>query len=237
MADYHNKGSEIHPVVPDFTLKIIVGTTCFLSIFGALLIILSYLLFKRLRTSMRLVLVHISVMDFGVATANLSGILANFNKYYFDPLHPNYTANGWPILKQPGARIAVLCEVQAGVAVFSTAGSILWTLSMSVYLYFRVVHHATPNVAQNALRVMTVLCYFIPTVFVCWTLFTGRLGYSPYNSEGWCGVRLIDLVTGEKYIVFSIIGYDMWICLTHFLVPILYISILLYVRQEVSIII
>ncbi len=233
MAD-HNKADGIHPVIPDSILRIIVGLTCFLSIFGALLIILSYVLFKQLRTTTRLVLVHISLMDFGVAVANLTGILVDFNKYYFDPLNGNYTKDGWPILKAPSPIIYSLCNTQAAFAVFFTSGSILWTTSLSVYLYFRIVHHNTPNVARNVLWIVTFLSYLFPTIFVAWTFFTGRLGYSPYDSEGWCGERMVDLTTGKRQIVLSIIEYDLWICMTYFLVPILYVSILVYVRKEVS---
>ena len=238
MSDYHNKETAsvhvVHPVVPDDNLKIIVGITCSLSVVGALLIIFSFACFKKLRTTTRLILVHISVMDFGVAVANLVGITVGFDRYYFDPVNGNYTPSGWPVLKDPNKAVVALCKTQAAVAVFSTTGSILWTLCMSVYIYFRIVHHNTPNVARTALWVITVFCYAIPAFFVLWTVLTGRLGYSPYNSEGWCGVAMVDVTTGQKHIVFAIIGYDLWICLTYFLVPILYVSVLLYVRQEVS---
>ena len=232
-AHYHNNKEGIHPVIPDNTLRIIVGLTCFLSIFGALLIIFTYVLFKQLRTTTRLVLVHISVMDFGVAVANLVGILVDFNKYYFNPRHANYTTNGWPILESPGPTINGLCDTQAAFAVFCTSGSIMWTTCFSVYLYFRIVHHNTPYVAHNVLWIITFLCYIFPTIFVFWTFFTGRLGYSPYNSEGWCGERMVDVTTGKRHIVLSVIEYDLWICLSYFLVPILYLSIIVYVRQEV----
>lgn len=224
----------IQPVTPNNTLRIIVGITCSLSIIGSMVIILSYCCFKQLRTTTRLILVHISFMDFGVAAANLIGTSVDFNKYYFDPSHDNYSNNGWPMLKHANGSINVLCRTQAAVAVFSTSGSILWTLCMSVYLYFRIVHHNTPSVARLTLWASTFFCYFIPSLFVVWTLFTGRLGYSPYDSEGWCGERMVNIYTGERQIVLSIIGYDLWICLTYFLVPILYVSILLYVRQEVG---
>lgn len=225
----------IHPVTPDTTLRIIVGITCSLSIIGSLVIILSYIGFKQLRTTTRLILVHISVMDFGVAAANLVGTSVDFNKYYFDSNHGNYSRDGWPIIVPPKKSTDVLCQTQAAVAVFSTSGSILWTLCMSIYLYFRIVHHVTPSIARLTLWASTFFCYFLPSLFVVWTLFTNRLGYSPYDSEGWCGERMVNIFSGERQIILSIIGYDLWICLIYFLVPILYISILLYIRQEVSI--
>ena len=63
-------------------VRLIVGVTCFLSIVGAILIILSYVCFKNLRTRAREVLFHLSLMDLGVAAANFIGDIVYFDQFY-----------------------------------------------------------------------------------------------------------------------------------------------------------
>ena len=64
------------------TIRGIVGTACVFSMIGSLLIILSYLLAKELRTQTRKILLHLSLMDFGTALANFVGVTIYFDKYY-----------------------------------------------------------------------------------------------------------------------------------------------------------
>ena len=220
------------PVLPDIKLRILVGITCSLSILGSLMIIASYIGFKSLRTTPRLILVHLSIMDLGVAVANLVGISVNFNKYYFDNTNTSYKF-GLPILKDPGTTVNNACITQAVFAVYFTRGSILWTISMAAYLYLRIVHHHIRQAAYHCLLATTFFCYLIPLFIVIWELVTDRLGYSPFDSEGWCGEKMVDLNTGKRQALLSFIGYDVWIIITYVLVPILYVSILLYIRNEV----
>ena len=230
----NNGTAPIHPVHTSPSLKVVVAVTCSLSLFGSLLIITSYVLFRHLRTTTRLILVHISLMDFGVATANLVGILVDFNRFYFNFQHGTYNERGLPVLKNVSQTIDVICQIQAAFAVFFTAASILWTLCMAVYLYFRIVHHNNPSVARSTLWASTFFCYSIPALFVFWAAFTHRLGYSPYESEGWCWEKMVNLRTGQEQVVLEFIGYDLWICLTYFLVPVLYVSVIFFLHQEVS---
>ncbi len=65
-------------------VRVVVGITCTLSIIGSLLIILSYLCFRDLRSRARLILVHISIMDCGVGLSNLIGAWVYFDRFYTD---------------------------------------------------------------------------------------------------------------------------------------------------------
>ena len=67
------------------SVRAVVGITCILSMAGALLIILSYILIKEIRTTTRKILLHLSIMDFMVAAGNGIGTFINFDKYLFDP--------------------------------------------------------------------------------------------------------------------------------------------------------
>ena len=226
----------LQPVVPTSELRIIVGIICSLSIVGSLVIIISYICFKSLRsrTTTRLILVHLSIMDLGAAAANLVGISVNFNRYYFNSANATYGSHGLPELNHPGDTVDMACKIQAAFAVYFTAGSFLWTLSMAVYIYMRIVHYRTPRVARYTLWIVTIFSYILPLTFVSWKWFTNRLGYSPFSAEGWCGDKLVDFETGKKQIILSVLAYDVWIWLNYILVPVLYLTVLMFLYQEVS---
>ena len=234
LSDSISPATKMVPVLTDIKLRILVGITCSLSILGSLMIIVSYIGFKSLRTTPRLILVHLSIMDLGVAVANLVGISVNFNKYYFDNTNTSYKFR-LPILKDPGTTINNACITQAVFAVYFTNGSFLWTLNMAVYLYLRIVHFQRPRAARCSFYLIGILCYVLPVLIVLWKLLTHRLGYSPFSSEGWCGDKLIDLTTGERQILLDIISYKMWLYLTFVLVPILNMSVLCYIYREVGV--
>ena len=228
--------TEFDPVVPNPSLRAVVGATCSLSIVGSLLIILSYIFIKSLRTTTRLVLVHLSVMDLGVAAANLFGISVNFNQYYISANQSDIKRypSGYPEPLNPGPLIDNACVAQAALAVYFTSGSFMWTLSMAVFLYFRIVHYQNKLVAKHTLWTATVLCYVLPLLNVGWKCAMGRLGYSPFDATGWCGDKIVDLVTGEKHILMSVLGYNIWVVLIYIFVPILYLSLLLHLQSMVS---
>lgn len=202
--------------------KAVVGTTCSLSILGCLMIILSYCGFRTLRTTARLILVHLSIMDMGCAASNLIGLTIDFSRYY---AHGNGSG--------PSAAVRHACIAQAAFADYFTIGSFLWTIAMSVYIYLRIVHHKTPGVAQVCLWVSTVFCYSMPVLIMLWGLLTGRLGYAPSSTEGWCGLKYVDAKTGQRSVLLAFMGYDVWLFLNYITVPVLYVSVLMFIHQQV----
>ena len=203
--------------------RAVIGITCFLSVIGALLIIASYAFFKNLRSDARLILVHLSIMDFGVGLTNLIGNLIYFDRFYFTDncrfQHPKHEY------------INNLCIAQAFFAHYFTIGSILWTISLAVYIYFLIVQHRTP-VARYILKVSYVVCYTFPALICLWLVLTHRFGYSPYNS-GWCSILVISPETNKPDVFAAVLGYDLWIYLTMIFIPILYLAVELYLREKV----
>ena len=198
-----------------------VGITCGLSIIGAMLIVLSYVCFKQRRTRTREILVHISVMDFGVALANFIGDVVYFDRFY--PANISYQAPDF---------IDGLCRTQAFFAAYCTYGSILWTISLAVYLYFLIVHHST-RLSVYFLRFSYAFCYGLPFGVALWLVVTLRLGYSPYDSSGWCSLINKDPVTGDVDLFITVFGNDLWIYLAIVLIPILYIASRMYIHEQV----
>ena len=204
-------------------VRLVVGLTCFLSIVGAALIILSYACFKSLRTKAREILLHLSLMDLGVAAANFIGDVVYFDQFYFK--------NNSAI--EPINMVKNLCTAQAFFAIYFTLGSVLWTISLAVYLYFLLVHRSTHN-AKYFLYFSYVLCWGLPFFITLWLVLTHRLGYSPYNTAGWCSMIAVNPKTHSKDYFAVVIGYDLWIYLAMVLVPVMYCSVRWFLREEVS---
>ena len=66
----------------DISVRVTIMLTCVLSMLGALLIVLSFVCCKDLRSRGRQILVNISLMDFGVAAFNLFGASFYFDHFY-----------------------------------------------------------------------------------------------------------------------------------------------------------
>lgn len=171
----------------EIAIRVVVGVTCFFSLIGALIIILSYFFNKDIRTKSRQILVHLSVADFGVALANLIGVIVYFDQYIRDctadmkVLHPSklLPVNGTalspgPIHASVSCRVLHnLCEAQAFVAGYSTLASVLWTQILAVYIYCLVVLSHS-KVYVKVLYFAYFFCWGMPLLVCFWLLFTGK---------------------------------------------------------------
>ena len=227
-SDGANNCSDIY--TKHLSVRVVSGISCSASILGSTLIILSYLCFKKLRTRVREILVHLSVADAGVATANLVGVVVYFDHYY--TVECDQEGNVHKLIP-PANYINNLCVAQAFFAVYFTLCSILWTVSLAVYLYFILVHNGTRN-AKLFLVFAYVFCYSLPLLLSLWAAMTHRLGYSPYDSAGWCSLILVNPVSKKRDVFMGVIGYDLWIYLALGVVSILYLAMKSFLREEVS---
>ena len=203
-------------------LRSVMAVACLLSILGGGLIAASYVAFKGARSHTREILLHLSLADVGVALANLVGVLVYFDRWLREPSSVHSAADA-------------LCRAQAFFAVYFTYASVLWTISLAVYLYFLIVHHGTA-LALRSLRLSYLLCYGLPLLLALWLVLTGRAGYSPYDSSGWCAIVEKDPWTGEEDVFVTVIGYDLWIYLAIVIIGAIYIAVHLYVRQQVGVV-
>ena len=233
--------------------RIIVGLACCLSIVGTLLIIFSYACFKSLRSRARLVLVHLSLMDFGVSVANLVGNLVYFDGYYIDRIptatlavsssssagerHEKFTNSVCEVYHLPESiPIQHLCTAQAFLAHYFTYSSVLWTINLAVFIYFIIVHHRSSYYSKISLRISYFFCYGIPLLISLWLLCTDRLGYSPANGL-WCSIVLDKPGQLRKDTFGAFFGYDLWIYLAFIVVPIFFVAVNLFIRDKVCLLI
>ena len=212
-------------LLKDKDLRAVVGVSCCLSILGSLLIILSYILFKKRRTRAREILLHISLMDLGVALANLIGLSVYFDQYYAN--------KGFNQSYEVPSYIDGLCKAQAFFAYYCTQASILWTIALAGFLYFLIIHHKT-RMSIYFYWASHVVCYALPLLVSLWLMLTKRLGYSPLDSSGWCVLINMDIWTEKPNIFITVFGNDLWVYLTIVTIPILYMSIKCYLANQVS---
>lgn len=235
----------------NLSVRIIVFVTCSLSMLGALLIVLSFACCKDLRSRGRQILVNISIMDFGVAASNLSGAAVYFDQFFQQQtcincttypsviVTPSHCHNGHQttpydtVMCPKSATIMYLCLAQACFSAYFTYGSILWTNSLCLYLYFRIVHNGT-KISQYCLYISYIFCYTMPLLLTLWLALTGRLGYSPYESSGWCSILLMHPETKKRDIYASVFGYNLWIIVTFIFIPILSCAVHMNVKTTVS---
>ena len=227
----------------DLSVRIVVGIACVLSALGALTIVASYVLFQRLRSRPRLILVHISLMDCLVAVANFAGNIANFDQYY---LNANSTEeictalsdNSAPAMigerfyREPSLTIQILCEAQGTIALYATISSVLWTISLAVYLYFYIVNYRY-RTAWYSYVFSYGFCYGMPAFVVGWLVYTKRVGFSPYNSSGWCSLKIYDSASGETSNFIAVVGYDLWIYTAMITVTVCFLGLRGFLATEV----
>ena len=204
--------------------RVIVGFTCILSMCGAVLIVVSYVFFRSLRNRARLILLHISLMDFGTAVSKFVGNLIDFERYYV-----TYNVSCTVYHTPRHNAMKGLCEGQAFFVHFFTMGSVLWTISLSVYLYFLLMHYRT-SYARMSHYASYFLCYGLSLLVSVWLLLSGKLGY---GGEVFCGIVTVDLFTGQPNRYAAVFGYDLWVYFTMTFVPILYLAVHLYLRYKV----
>jgi len=185
--------------------------TCVLSMLGSLCIILTYFFVREMRTTIRSLLAHVSVMNLISNTANVIGLMI-----YYESASVQEPSNG-------------VCKIQAFFTLFGTIGSVLWTLGLAVYLYYRIVSHDI-NVTKWVVRILYVMCYTLPLYASMWLLLDKWLGYSPKSPthKGWC------TIIEEADILLLLLGEDVWIMLSVVLVIVVTMTTHVNITSQVS---
>lgn len=210
------------------SIQIICGTVCVLSILGSLAIILTYLLLKKIRSKARELLVHVSLMDIAYTSANFVGLLIPYRDHLCrDDDTSNSTCN------KSDNNINVyqnVCKVQALIAVYGTVGSVLWTLALAVYLYYRIVSRDA-IITRRLVTILYVVCYTLPLYVSLWLLLDNHLGYphDVMSGAGWCSIR----ESVDELVI--LMTYDIWMWLGIIVLIPLYLVIHVHIRQQLQV--
>lgn len=203
------------------SLQIIGGIVCVLSLLGSLAIILTYALLKEIRSKARELLVHVSVMDIAYTTANFVGMMIPYRDHMCDDSTSCDSSNS--------EHYERICKAQAFIAVYGTVGSVLWTLALAVYLYYRIVSR-DDNVTRRLVRILYIVCYALPLYVSLWLLLDHHMGYphDVLSGAGWCSIN-----DNTKELV-VLMTYDIWIWLGIIILIPLYLVIHVHIREQVG---
>lgn len=216
----YNDSSILGSPVFHYIFKVSVGTASCLSILGASLIITTYVVFPELRTTLRQILVNLSIADLICATAFLVGIGTNFY-HRLDPDRIPY--------KNQSEGFYYICVIQGGFAVLGTDASILWTMSMAVYMFVVVVLRR-PEGAGKLLVLHYLICWGVPTVITVVFGAIGWLGFDPGTTPGYCDItthpdRSGNSSGGYTTVLPVVIRYTLFLYTSFLLLPPLFLAI------------
>ena len=206
-----------------YSVKGVVGAACCLSILGASLIVFTYLAFPELRTTLRQILVNLSIADFLAASANLVGLCINFYKYLDKStlqLDDRYNV------------LQYVCKVQAGVSVIGTLAALTWTLSIAVYMFMFIVLKR-PELANKLLPLHYVLSWGCPILLTVIFGSLDWLGFEPYTTPGYCDIRAVYNKTHVNYAP-VILRYTIPVDLSVIILPPIFIVIRCYLQKMVT---
>ena len=145
-------------------------TSSSLSIIGCIIIIASYISYKDIRTSSRHIIVCISIADFFVVSANLSGI--------FVPPHPE--------------KVDTFCILESFVGTTAVLCSFLWSMMLAVFLYITIVRGNVFLAERLIHPYFHLFCWLVPLTINVMALLLHVLGNSgDAATAGWCWIDLI----------------------------------------------
>ena len=162
------------PLSPDaiFVLRIVIWIFASLSITGALFIIVTYLVFPKLRTKTTRLVFHLSLCDFGSAFSFLMTIFLDYTPR--DPF-----------------KVGAYCITQGFILQFSNLASFFWTLSIAVHAYMALVKKAPRESLDDLYTYSLLINYSIPLLFATTMLLADAYAFA--------GVEFGD--TGKNYAV------------------------------------
>ena len=152
-------------------VAIVVAASSILSLCGSGFIVGSYVLWPRIRTKSRLLLVCLSCADYAAAAG--------------------YGASAFAILflgEDFPKEQRFSCEFQSIVTTWSSVATFCWTVALATHLYVAIVRNAIDS-AKKLFPVFAVLCLGIPTAVVICAAFSHALGYAfAHTTSGWCWI-------------------------------------------------
>jgi len=128
----------------DTAYTILTAVVSSLSLLGGIGITLIYLMFKELRTSGRVLLLYLSIMDACTAFGNILGVI-------------------W-ILDKDGGVIngnMAYCKIQSVMTIYSSISSFFWTVAMGLSLFMTIVK-SKQNFAATYMKVFHAVSWIIP---------------------------------------------------------------------------
>ena len=159
--------------------RILLGVASGLSIFGSLLVILTYILYKDIRTVSRHIIICISIADFVVTLFNCLALFIS------------------PVVDSQAKDFDIIsCKIQSFISTSAVLWSFLWTMVLAMYLYCVLVKESTRIGKRIVWPWAHLLCWTIPLCINIVALYLGKLGNSgDENTSGWCWINVFSMST------------------------------------------
>ena len=165
--------SSLYPAIYPQTVlavKITAGITCALSFFGNALIILTYVVFKDLRTTSRQLLVNLSVADIIVVLSHFVGLFANFERFLPPEDFVNSTTDA-------------LCVIQGAFSVYGTVASFLWSILIAVHLIVMILFRRQ-LLTKILVPIFYIASWGIPVIVIIIEGALKYFGFEPVSNAG-----------------------------------------------------
>ena len=198
-----------------FPNRFIVSCFTCLSTLGASLIIASYVIWKDIRTTSRKILVCISINDLLVSAGYLVGNL----------MSEEHRENGH-----------AACIAQSFITSSASIMSFMWSTSLAIYLHLTLARDRQ-NLANKLIPIFHVISWATGPIINIIASAKGALGYSSDKvTAGWCWIAHHPdrPENRNEELLWMLFDGKFWEILAMGLILVLYISVKLKIRHEVS---
>ena len=252
--------SEFQSHSVETALFVVQGIVTILSIIGSILLILSYVLLRPLRTKSRLLITHLAAANFLQAFPNFLAVFMNFRtrfkldipdvNLFVDVNVTNVTealaCNGASKLLDHTASIYCnLCVYQGFISLIGAVATIFWTVCVCIH-YFILVSYQNTKLASQVAYIYYVIAWLAPLGICLWLLFHNWLGFEPTYSTVNCGIRTDCIPHHHPYhykgghnhwnrAIGLLFGLKIWQVLAFLIIPCLFVAIQCKNRKRVSV--
>ena len=190
--------------------KILSTTAGSLSILGALIIIITFVMWPDLRTNSRRMIVFISIGDFFVAITNIIGLYNHEKSSVADNM----------------------CKGQATLNIAAVLSSFFWTVYLSCYFYLTICKKISVEAEARLLWLCHCTAWGIPLVLAAIALGVGAVGNSKdFVSSGWCWIKKDQ--DWWSMVLWMFIAGKGWEISAYIAITVFYALVKLQIRREV----
>ena len=185
-----------------------------LSCLGSILIVITYLLLRDMRTGAQTVITLLAIADFFTAFGYIIG-----SSNFIAAFDSNDSAEC--------SVFTSICEIQSFITTWSTMSSYCWTCILAFY-FFLVLVYQKGKLAAKLIPLYNIIAWLDPLCIVGPMLVFGKLGYAPYVASNWCYIKDASneaLTKKPLIILYILLGGKLWEILSYIIVLVLYIRI------------
>ena len=188
-------------------LRVVQGVISLLSIIGSVLLILTYVLLRPLRTKSRLLITHLAVANLLNALPNFMAVFMNFSTRFkapaiastitHDHTHATKQFNITEALSCSGSvqlfdsTTSIYCHLCVSLGFVSLVGvlsTIFWTFFVCIH-FFILVSYRNTKLASRAAYIYYIIAWLAPLGICLWLLFHNWLGFQPTYSTVNCDIK------------------------------------------------